>query len=370
VKIIRNRGLTSRYQQNLNALQRAFTTEKRASVAYYYQEFLLNYEIHDVQSLNNRAKGDLHIPPTLQSLDTYYLAQRLELLNSLLLQQKITPLESSAQLLAPITGLPPHQVNEEHPLLLIAWKIHLQLQVPIPRAGAFSEILTLLQKYDDQLDAMVLQQFYAYLRNICTLLMQQGSIDFAPILHHIQRDNLERGSLFHQAKLSPSAYMSVTKTAILVGAFEWALNFIETYKTRLLDAGEDAENYYGLIKAQYFFATGQYEAALDVLPAHFADLMYLINGKRLELKIYYELESPLLSYRIDAYKMYISRSSGKMFSPKIRELERNFINLLLQIQQCTQGDSPRVARIISRIKEKKYLAERDWLLEKVQAKSR
>jgi hypothetical protein len=92
-----------------------------------------------------------------------------------------------------------------------------------------------------------------------------------------------------------------------------------------------------------------------------------LQCRRLELKLYFELDSPLLPYKIDAHKMYISRASKKIISDETRELESGFINLLLQISQCPPGDKVKIGKIIQRIQEKKLIVERAWLLEKAGA---
>ena len=361
--LLRKRGLQSRYPQHIQKAERILQDKPMESIHYYFQQFQLAYEKYDVETLNNRARGDLLIPQTVASLDAYYLSCRLELLNLLSLQQKLTPIEIPPHLLLPFRDFLPEEQWSEHVMLNIAAKINDQLKSETHSPEAFQEILSLLQNHDEIIAPAVLQNFYACLRSLCILLMQQNQLHFAPLLHDIQRDNLKRGYLFHGNKLSPSAYLSVARTAIMVGKSDWALSFVDEYRDQILSE-EDTENFYSFNKAQCLFALERYEEALEILPQTFADLVYLINCKRLEIKLYYELKSDLLPYKIDAHKMYISRASKKTMSDEMREIEGNFINLLLQVSQCAPGDTPKIDRIIKRIQEKKLVAERDWLIKK------
>lgn len=361
--LLRQRGLQSRYPQHIQKAERILQDKPVESIEYYFKKFQLAYEKYDVETMNNRAKGDLFIPQTVASLDVYYLSCRLELLNLLSLQQKLTPIEIPPHLLLPFRDFLPEEQWSEHIMLNIAAKINDQLNSEAPSAEAFQEILNLLQTHDQHIAPELLQNFYAYIRSLCILLMKQKPGLFAPLLHDIQRDNLKRGYLFHSNKLSPSAYLSVARTAIMVGKSDWALSFVEEYRDRIFSE-EDTENFYSFNKAQCLFALERYEEALEILPQTFADLMYLLNCKRLEIKLYYELKSDLLPYKIDAHKMYISRASKKLISDEMREVEGNFINLLLQISQCKPGDVNKVDRIVKRINEKSIVAERDWLLDK------
>ncbi len=60
---------------------------------------------------------------------------------------------------------------------------------------------------------------------------------------------------------------------------------------------------------------------------------YLFFGKRLELKALYELRSDLLDFKLDAFKMFLSRTSPKLlstpedFTPQFGDLENNGVLL-------------------------------------------
>ncbi len=363
--IIRERGLINRYAQNLSKAENLSQQEKIESIQYYAYQFQLAYEKHHVETLYNRIKGDLNLVETIASLDASYLAYRLEMQNLLLLQQKLTRLELPAHLTLHYPHFIPQETWEGSILLTVATKINEQLNAEIPAVTAFEEILKLLQTHDRHIASVPLQNFYAHLRNLCILLIQQGQTSFTPLLHEIQRDNLKRGYLFIDGRLVPSAYLSVARTAIRVGKNEWALDFVEDYKQLLL-TGEDADDFYRFSKAECLFSMGRFEEALELLPQSFSDLIYLTNCKRLELKLYYELYSDLLNYKIDAFKMFISRASKKVLADYVREMESNFVNLLLQIVQCPPGDPAKSTRIVKRIQEKKLVHDRDWLIEKAQ----
>lgn len=363
LKIVRKRGLLSRYQQQLNALQKTVKKEVRETVGWYYNRFLLDYEVHETQSIQNNSRGDLHLPAAIQSLNAYALTHRLELLNLLLLQQKITVLDIPATIQALNGELPAETVAANYPLAHIFSLIYHQLSNQRPTAESFDEILQLLDEHQDKLEEATLQNCYAYLRNICTLLLQAGRAEYATVLHQIQRDNLAKGFLFYKGMLSPHAYLSVTQIALQVGEHEWALQFVEQYKDHLIDQGDEQENYFLLNKALCWFAQGKYEELLDILPTQFTNISYHLTSKRLELKAYFETDSELLPYRIDSYKMYVSRASKKVISPKIKELEKNFVNILLQLSQSPISDKERFRKIRRRIQDKIHIAEKAWLME-------
>lgn len=360
---LRKRGLMNRYPKELQKAERLLQEGAVESVEFYFNRFRLAYEKYDAESRSNKLKGDLHILPAIAGLDAYYLACRLEMLNLLLLQQKMTKLEAPPFALLSYAGFVSDEEKERNILLQISLKIYEQLIAEKPSADAFYEIFRLIQNHEHRIDKMVLQNFYAYLRNLCTLLIQMEDNSLLPVLHDIQKDNLEKGYILLDGKISPSAYLSVNRIALQVGKKDWALNFVEIYKHRLIDL-EAQDDYYRYNKAEYLFFSGRMAEALEILPPHFSDAQYLTNCRRLELKLYYELRSDLLSYKVDAYKMFLSRASKNILSATRREFEGSFVNLLIQIINCPPNDEPKAARIIRRIREKKTVADRDWLLEK------
>lgn len=359
--ILRRRGLWTRYAASLEKAENILNQNPIESLEWYYDRFRLAYERFDLASQENKLKGDLQILPAIASLDAYYLACRVEMSNLLLLQQKMTRVEIAEQSMILHTHLIPEDALQEHILLNVGLKINEQLLHDKPSAMAFHEIHALIQNNENRIAPQILQNFYAYLRNFCAFLIQMEDVSFLPVLHDIQKDNISKGYILLEGKLSPSAYLSIAKTALRVGNTEWALSFVEQYKDLLFDESEK-EEYYRLNKAECLFSIGSFEDALDVLPTFFSDALYLTHCRRLELKLLYELNSDLLSYKVDAYKMFLSRASKKLLSDMRRELEGNFINLLVQLINCPPRNEAKAAKILQRIHEKKVVADKDWLI--------
>ncbi|HRD80848.1 MAG TPA: hypothetical protein PLL53_08830 [Saprospiraceae bacterium] len=359
--ILRRRGLWARYAAGLEKAEKILNDSPIESLDWYYDRFRLAYERYDMASQENKLKGDLQILPAMSSLDTYYLACRVEMVNLLLLQQKVTRVETPRSSRIPYFSLISEEALQENVLLRVALKINEQLIQDKPSAIVFHEIHALIQCNENKIAPQVLQNFYAYLRNLCAFLIQMEDDSFLSVLHDIQKDNIAKGYILLDGKLSPSAYLSIAKTAIKVGNTGWALSFVEDYKDLLFDEDEK-EAYYRLNKAECLFSMGQFEEALDVLPAIFSDALYLTHCRRLELKLLYKLNSDLLSYKVDAYKMFLSRASKKLLSDMRREVEGNFINLLVQLINCPPGNKAKAAKIIQRIHEKRVVADKEWLM--------
>lgn len=365
VNILKERGLDFWQQKSLQQLQKAQHQKSLRDPEFYYHQFRIDFAIYQNEAAHNQLKGDLNVPRALQSLDLFYHIARLELLNHYLLQRRVTNLGLPKRESFSWNNIPiPSNYLEESPVLLISDKISELLCQDLPPLADFQELSLLLKAHENSIAPDLLQQFYTYLRNFCAFLINSGSHNLLPLFHQLQRDNLERGYLYHDGqRISASAYLSVATGAIRVGNLEWARQFVETHKGQVI--GDNAAfDLYRLNAAQCLFAGGKFEEALDHIAPVFDFLNYTLLAKRLEIKILYELQSELLPYKAGAFKIFLTRASQKFMPDELRRPNADFVNVVHQMLRSKPGQRGRSERLLSRIQAKPHTAERDWLIEK------
>lgn len=368
-EIIRLRGLDARFQQLLAKLQKIQSEFPWRNEAYFQRQFLLERAVLDGESYRNQARGDLNIPQTLFALEIYYQINQVTLLNIFLLQNKLTNLTVPSHIQS-ILEKPSYLKNyvEESPNLRIKVAIFELLNKEHPDPSDVRNLFNLVLIHESSLDAASLREFYTYLRNIC-VLVSNSFFDNEEIRHtlfDLYKDNLSRGYLHYEGKLHPSTYISVSVAAVRVNQANWAIEFIEKYKNDLIGENE-THDLYRLNKALCLFGMGQYSECLENIPDTASNVGYLMQGKRLGLQALYELRSDLLPYRLDAFKMFLSRTSSKLLSDSQRQLNIDFVNFLTQISTSVPGDLKRSDRLVQRLQEKKHAFEWRWLLEKAKA---
>lgn len=227
------------------------------------------------------------------------------------------------------------------------------------------ELLDLMQIHENELAPEEAKIYFVYLRNYCSSLIQGGGPqELWSVLHRIQRDNLRKGYFYYGVQIPPGALLSISNTAMRVNEFEWALGFIQAHQERIMGDNEQRD-YYRFALANYYFHRQQYEQSLEYIPPASANLDYHLFARRVELKNYYKLDSELLPYKIDAFKMYLSRGRQKFLSEDYYEQNNNFVNLLFQLMQSRPGDPKRKEVLLRRIDEKKMVASREWLITQV-----
>ncbi|MBC7776390.1 MAG: hypothetical protein H7246_13225 [Phycisphaerae bacterium] len=355
---LRKRGLAERAQKILTNLKKQQEPKQSESLEQYLNKLLLAQEAHEWECKFNQVQGNLEIPQLVKALDLYYYNYRTELANRYVLQQKAIKLKDGN-----FFGLGLDSYKEESILLQISVKILEVLSKEFPSVEETQELMQLLNNHEETLSFEALYQFYAYLRNSCTLVINNGNLEFIPILHEIHKNNLLRGYFFANGQLPPHAYLNLIQIATRAKEYEWARKFTEEYRDRIV-GGDENQFYYKLNMAHCLFSEGKFEQALDFIPETPSSSHYYHILRRLEIKIYYELRSEQLHYKTDNFRKFIDRMAPKTIADNLRTMDLNFLNLLLQLTQTPFKDKARSARLIARIENKKLVSDRAWLIEK------
>lgn len=364
---IRKQGMRSRFENLLTKLKKIHSEQPVKNPNYYQQAFLLESAIHEEENFQNQIKTDLNIHNVMYALKNFDHINRFALLNKLLIQTKVARIELSEEIL-PIMEESMTITEfylQQSPIIRINHIIFQLLRKENPDAADIEHLYQTLLQYQHELDQERLQEFYAYLRNISILVLNtdRQNMDVEYVLNNLYKDNLIRGYLHYEGKLHSSRYWAVSSNALRIKDFDWASDFIERYKDDLIDENE-SKDLYRFNLANYYFYTGAFQQCLDVLPDNSSFLEYMITGKSLELKCYYELDSELFTYKLESFKVFLSRTSPKILSPAKKQQLVDFANLLAQIASSIPGDKKRSELVVKRVEMKNQAANWPWLLEK------
>lgn len=168
--------------------------------------------------------------------------------------------------------------------------------------------------------------------------------------------------------LKMSSYKNYITVLIRTGKLEKAIQFLEEYKNYL--APEIREECYLFNKALLQFEKGEYYKVLDVLnKIKLSDIFYKINQKRLMIKTFYELQKANTTYfdilynQLNAFKKYIYTEKTL---PEINiNVHKNFIKILFKIIGISKGENKKVNDLEIEINKFKSIAEKDWLMAKL-----
>jgi hypothetical protein len=361
----RTRGLQSRYENLRKQLALELNNLPSDSRNRHYWRFILHYEVSNFEFMTNAKSTYQSIPALFECLEVYYLSVKLELLIQYLIANKITIISLPEE----IEDLIAHSyfselVIDKHPVLLILYQTYRLFEKDDPSPDDFFKIQKLYKENEHKIDPKNYYILNTNVRNYCSLLINSGKSEFRAVLFGIYQEHIEKQYVYVQDKIPASAFNNICHNALVIKEIQWCEKFIEKHRNKILNDTPDLD-YYRLAKADLLFYKKEYDAALNVLPTIYANADMLLFARCLELKCYHETKSELLSYKIDAFKMYLSRASKTTISESQRLRNGNFVNLLSQLISTATNDRPRLKKLSEKIKNKPVLAERDWLVEKI-----
>lgn len=185
--------------------------------------------------------------------------------------------------------------------------------------------------------------------------------------YHLLKESIELGMYPKEGNyFAENSYITVTGTALLEKDYEWALSFMEKYRSYLNP--EIAENAYRYCRAIYDYRMGKYDAALKALAkVSLDDFYYQMRVKNHQLKIYYEtgnFESAL--NLIDSFRHFLS--TNKFLPEFVRTRFSNYVNFASRILNVRLGGShanlPEIIRDIESLSPEN-LENKIWLMEQI-----
>lgn len=360
----RERKLYHQFENAINRLK-FLHNSLPPSDEYYYTSYLTAYEEYNVASLYRSPERNTKRIDTLESLDLYYIINKL----SLLIQFEPPIKEEIEPQLQYLENLN----NSSNPIfqrIIALYRIAFTL---IWHKEGEDE--SILQKYLDVLetDSHLLpteqqQNLYTYARNFCVLKYKKGKTHYLDILFRLFKKNLKAGLLYHKdgtisGGIVYSSVQTIVAIALKLEQFDWTLNFLKDHRTKIIAANPaEQERFYHFNMACYYFKLKEYDEALFLLKMDFDDDRYRLVARALEIKLLFERnnkseeELEFLGNRIAAFATYLSRN-------EMSELDkagyRNFLKFVKRLnkKKCiTRKD----------LDAQSSIAEREWLLEKVQ----
>ena len=354
--------------RNLAKSQAALPT----TAANLHQQFLLNQYISRFDSLSSSRRENLNLPKLLESLDQFYLLARLEYSIQLLaINQWITPVD-----LAEVVSRLDHYLNsvpaqlQADPVFSLYLQVyHLIKNFEQSEAVLYKQFITELTLKEAHCTPDQLKAFQTLARNYCIYFYHQGEVEFMKFGYELYREHLKRGLLYHQDKMMVGTFRNLVLLGIWNKEEAWVEQFIEAHKGKITGS-DDAQIIHDLHEATLAFYQGKYDAAMDLLPMNYEDQYLKLAARRLEIMIFCQQQSPVFMSKLEAFKIYIYRLAENVNLQITKDRNRNFADILKQIQHPkTLGNPTRIDKLRRKIQDTNYVAERPWLLDKLHSMS-
>lgn len=228
----------------------------------------------------------------------------------------------------------------------------------------FPALKTLLASHDGLLPPQELRDVYLVAINFCIKKLNTGARGYIREALHLYRTGLERDVIPDNGILAKATYQNILLLAIAVEEWDWALDFLEHYRSAL-PPGE-RHNTYHFNLALYYFRKKDYPAAQDILRrVEFRDVFHNLDARRMLVRIYYDTGAfSALDSLLHSFRIYLQRHRNIGYH---RDLNANFVRCVQRLLQLPPGDAAARDQLRRRIAAETYIAEREWLQAHVHA---
>jgi len=215
----------------------------------------------------------------------------------------------------------------------------------------------------DQLSSSNTSEFFKPGLNYCRRQINIGNALFRAEYLELYKFGLERGLVYDDGVLDPFQFRNTILIALREGEYDWTAHYINKYQDRLPE--KQRENAVNYNSATLYFYQKNYDKALDFLrDVEYDNTTINLSAKTMLLAIYYETEADIaLDSLFDSITAYLNRH--KELPATAQQAFRNLVSFTRRLTRMLPGDKKAITQLKADLAEKKYVASRPWLEEKI-----
>jgi hypothetical protein len=329
--------------------------------AYYNQLYFHQTLCNSFQTKHFQRKSNINYFYVDESLDVFYIIQKLKLYCEMLNAQRIINVTYKISQINEI-----FKIIEANNYLKIP-SIHIYFLISktflFNDRRYFDILKELLKENIAFFNEVENRSLYSYLFNYCIRNINQGNSEFLREIFSLYDFTLEKNILVENGKLSPWDYKNIVATGLRLKEYEWSEKFIVDYKRLLPISHRNNAYLYNL--ARLLFEKKEFKELLRTLQdVEFDDIFYSLDARSLLIKTYYELEDWFaMEYAFNSFSQYIRRNKNIARSHKANYL--HFIKLTKMLYKLRLDKSITSPQIQQELNETTQIADKSWIQEKI-----
>ncbi len=371
------------FKGTLNKIQRQLEADVTyKSSAFYFHLFKIQRAVSSFDSLQPILEDHINLQKTIFSLDLYYLISKLEYaclwVNYHQTSQTKSLIEESL-----ILEISESQAYDEYPILKI-YRYTLLILKGQFEAQNINEYIELLKNHLHEFYPKDAKTLFTYAYNYLIVSINQTSNEqmgnqFRERLYELYIEvGLRQNILYVDGKLLPNDLKNIiTLILSLPEQGEWSMKrktqtasrFLQKHQHLIL--GTEQEAYYDYNLAHLQFYQEEYLQSIQTISSiQLSNIDYILAARRLKIKAYYELDTiDELEREINSFRtaMYRNSIEGAEITERVKSYNMQFIKLLKRIlHPKTFKNNTRIQKLMDEIQETKLIADRKWLIEKLE----
>ncbi len=365
VHFFRQRNNFAEFERLVHKIREKLQQYPVKDADYFLRLYQLEEEYCAYRAWFNDRKTDLNLASAIAALNTYFLLVHLDYSILHLSQGKVVPLQAEAQFLDMtfLETLVQKQAEDARPIVQTYFRAYQLLVHQPPDPATFLQFTTLLETHEKVLPDEKVKNFQALARNYCIREFNNGNEAFFKIAFDLYKLHLERAYLYRNGQIHAVVVKNLVSMGLRLGQHDWAIQFLEAHKNRITGLS-DPDEAYRFNLAMCCFHVRDYDGVHACLAHTYADVFYKLAAKRLEIKTLYEIQSPVLASRLEAFNVLIFRMGGKQLSEVYVNGNKHFIACLRRIlHPGTLNNTRRIEKIKTDLCNEPTVVEKEWLLD-------
>jgi prophage maintenance system killer protein len=335
-----------------------------------YFQYKFEFGVIKLNCIQKIKQGKYEMYITTSSIETpfknltYFFFSKLLTYYSLALNDKKTyNIDIDTDLLEKLFSYFDYELFNDSPLIQMYYNI-----VMIQKTNDdkyFYTLKNLVQIHEKSLIPMRLLNVYIHLENFCIWKIGAGEKHFHRELFEIHKLVLDKQIYKVDPFMRHYFYRNVLQNAAKIKEFDWADNFIESYKNEL--RSDYREAVYCYCKAYLEAEKNNFEKSLDYLSKLHTDEVYLkIDLHLLQARLYYELDwYDVLNSAIDSIRHLLK--SNKFISENRRLRFFTLIKFLSALNNARlKNDELKIHELNDKILKTEDLQWKDWFIKKIE----
>lgn len=360
---LRRRGVDDLYQRKTEKAIQQLNKQPQRNSHYYLFRYLLEREQYEHRVLHNReAPTDLSL--VTEPLQQFFTLENLRWAGTALSIQARYGVRNEWAFYQPVLSFSASADRATHPEIVL---MHLGYETlrDVENEQNFESLKQLIVSNDHLFNTSEKKDIYLLAINFCLRRHNRGERPrYTREALELYREALKQDLFIENNHLQKYTYNNIVRLACLAGEWDWAKTFLEQYRWKL--AEETRENIYRFNLASWHYLSGNYSQVPGLLQTfEFTDRDTQINARHMLLRSFFELrEWQALDSLLRSFYSFLRRRTD------IGYQRLSYLNLIKYTRKLMNGTPGhrKAALLRSRIEKEQYVAEKEWLLEKLGAK--
>jgi hypothetical protein len=334
----------------------------------HLQLALLLDELYQRPSIAQHMQGQAALLSADRYLDSFYATLKWRHVIEMNERRLIMP-EEALSVNEDIVFLEAMTARLNLPVLNVYQK-RLRLAYP-PTQEGFSQFKEVVFSEFEALPDSDRRLVFYYLINMAIQLWLKGHVQIMGELLDLYQWGLKEGVFLHHGRLPERTFSNIVTTANSLGQFDFTLNFIHEYKSKLSpDLQEDGGAW---SMAHTFYRQNRFDECISLLSRYrFTGHVFALQSKALLMQAYFEMFKKDTSYYlflmdfVDAFRKYAIRN--QFLSPDRRAAMLNFIRYTAGLAKQMIAKKLSLSWLEAyeaRLNEEQKIQGKQWVLEKL-----